>query len=91
MRKRGLRKQGQHGPVPLDGLPFDRKVGEALKMLRREKGIRLTTLATEKELDYTSVSRTESGSACPLLRTLIDRCDIIGLRPSDVVALAERL
>lgn len=88
------RQGGEHGalsPTQLEGMPLHRKVGEALKLARQGMGMSLADLERLRGLQYRTLIWSENTRAGLHLSTLVDRCELIGIRPSEVVARAEQL
>ena len=64
--------------------------GSVLKELRTEKGLSQETLALEAGLDRSYVSKLETGVYQPSLSTLFAICEVLGVRPGNMVERVER-
>ena len=65
------------------------EIGAVLKRLREEQGISQEQLGFRAELHRTYVSQLERGLKSPSLRTLDRLAEVLGIRTSEIVALAE--
>lgn len=69
----------------------ERAFGDALREIRKGKGISQEQLALDGDLDRTYVSLIERGVQSPTLRTVFKLANVLGLKPSDIVLRMESL
>lgn len=84
----GLLAQPRRSHIhPLTGP--ERAFGEALREIRRERGLSQETLALESGLDRTYVSLLERGVQSPTLRTIFKLSELLKIPASELVRVAE--
>lgn len=80
---RGRHIQPVEGPL--------RAFGDALREVRKEKGLSQERLALDSGLDRTYVSLIERGSQSPTIRTVVKLAAVLQVRPSEIVLRMEAL
>lgn len=65
-----------------DDLP--KKLGERIKILRKEKKFSTRELALESGLEKSNLVRIESGRSCPSPKTLLKIADGLGVKIKDL-------
>jgi DNA-binding XRE family transcriptional regulator len=68
-----------------------RAFGDALREMRREKGISQERLALDSGLDRTYISLVERGAQSPTMRTVVKIAGVLEVKPSDIVLRMEAL
>lgn len=66
------------------------KIGQIIKGLRVEQGLKLESLANDLDLATSTLSRIESGRHNPSLDNLIRIAEALGVRVSDIFREAEQ-
>jgi DNA-binding XRE family transcriptional regulator len=79
-------KKSKHVQPPVGP---ERALGEALREIRKEKGISQEQLALDSGLDRTYVSLIERGSQSPTIRSIIKLASVLQVAPSDIVLRME--
>ena len=74
---------------PVSGL--ERAFGEALREIRKERGVSQERLALDSGLDRTYVSLVERGAQSPTIRSVVKLANVLGVRPSEIVVRMEAL
>jgi transcriptional regulator with XRE-family HTH domain len=69
----------------------ERAFGDALRDIRKEKGISQEQLALDSELDRTYVSLLERGVQSPTVRTVLKLSNVLGVKPSAIMLRMEAL
>ena len=69
----------------------ERAFGDALREIRKEKGISQEQLALDSGLDRTYVSLIERGVQSPALRTVAKVAGVLGVKSSELVIRMESL
>jgi transcriptional regulator with XRE-family HTH domain len=69
----------------------ERAFGEALREIRKEKGISQEQLALDSGLDRTYVSLIERGTQSPTIRSVLKLANILGVKPSEIIVRMETL
>jgi len=69
----------------------ERAFGDALREIRKEKGISQEGLALDSGLDRTYVSLIERGVQSPTLRTVGKLARVLGVKCSDIIVRMEAL
>lgn len=69
----------------------ERAFGDALREIRKEKGISQEQLALDSGLDRTYVSLIERGVQSPTLRTVLKLSKVLGVKSSEIVLRMETL
>jgi ribosome-binding protein aMBF1 (putative translation factor) len=69
----------------------ERAFGDALREIRRTKGISQEQLALDSGLDRTYVSLIERGAQSPTIRSVVKLASVLGVRPSEIVVRMEAL
>jgi transcriptional regulator with XRE-family HTH domain len=69
----------------------ERAFGDALRELRKEKGISQEQLALNGGVDRTYVSLIERGVQSPTLRTLFKLATVLEVKPSEIIQRMESL
>ena len=85
-KKQPARKKTRH-IQPLAGP--ERAFGDALREIRKERGISQEQLAFDSDLDRTYVSLIERGSQSPTIRSVVKLANVLGVRPSEIVLKME--
>ena len=70
---------------------LERAFGDALREIRKEKGISQEQLALDSDLDRTYVSLIERGAQSPTIRSVIKVANGLGVKPSDIILRMETL
>ena len=71
-------------------IPLQRALGATVRKLRQERGLTLDAFARLIKSHRPVVSRLEKGTHPPNFRTLVVYAEFFGLRPSELLAMAER-
>jgi DNA-binding XRE family transcriptional regulator len=69
----------------------ERAFGDALREIRKEHGISQEQLALDSGLDRTYVSLIERGSQSPTIRSVLKLANVLGVKPSEIIARMETL
>jgi transcriptional regulator with XRE-family HTH domain len=69
----------------------ERAFGEALREIRKEKGVSQEALALDSGLDRTYVSLIERGAQSPTIRSVVKLANVLGVQPSEIVVRMESL
>jgi transcriptional regulator with XRE-family HTH domain len=69
----------------------ERAFGDALREIRKEKGLSQEQLALDSDLDRTYVSLIERGAQSPTIRSVIKVANVLGVKPSDIMLRMETL
>lgn len=69
----------------------ERAFGDALREIRKEKGISQEQLALDSGLDRTYVSLIERGVQSPTIRTVLKVANVLGVKPSEIIRRMESL
>ena len=69
----------------------ERAFGDALREIRKEKGMSQEQLALDSGLDRTYVSLMERGVQSPTLRSVLRLANVLGVKPSDILLRMESL
>jgi transcriptional regulator with XRE-family HTH domain len=69
----------------------ERAFGDALREIRKEKGISQEQLALDSGLDRTYVSLIERGSQSPTIRSVVKLASVLQIKPSEIVLRMETL
>lgn len=69
----------------------ERAFGDALREIRKEKGISQEQLALDSGLDRTYVSLIERGSQSPTVRNVVRLANMLGVNPSQIIVRMEQL
>jgi transcriptional regulator with XRE-family HTH domain len=67
----------------------ERSFGEALRALRKERGISQEQLALDSGLDRTYISLIERGVQSPTIRSVVKIAAVLCVRPSDIIIRME--
>ena len=86
-RDRGANKNRHVQP----GAGPERAFGDALREIRKERGVSQERLALDSGLDRTYVSLIERGVQSPTLRTVAKVAAVLGVKSSDIVLRMEAL
>jgi DNA-binding XRE family transcriptional regulator len=68
-----------------------RAFGDALRQVRKERGLSQEQLALDSGLDRTYISLVERGAQSPTIRTVIKLAGVLEVKPSDIVLRMEAL
>ncbi len=68
---------------------IDSKIGTVLKRIRKEKKIKAKTMAEKMDITYQHVWHIEGMKANMLMDVFLDMCEILEVKPSDVLKEAE--
>jgi len=74
-----------------DTSPYYEFLGRAIKVERTARGMDRKVLAERAGLSYPYVSEIENGSKRPSSQAVLQIADALGLEPSELMAVAERL
>ena len=69
----------------------ERAFGDALREIRKEKGISQEQLALNSGLDRTYMSLIERGVQSPTLRSVVKIAKVLGVKPSEIIVRMEAL
>jgi transcriptional regulator with XRE-family HTH domain len=69
----------------------ERAFGDALREIRKERGISQERLALDSGLDRTYVSLIERGAQSPTLRTVGKVAEVLKVKPSEIIQRMESL
>jgi len=69
----------------------ERAFGDALREIRREKGISQEQVALDSGLDRTYMSLIERGVQSPTLRSVVKIAKVLGVKPSEIIVRMEGL
>ena len=89
MQKRQSQARNNRHIQPISGP--ERAFGDALREIRKERGISQEQLALNGGLDRTYVSLIERGVQSPTLRTVAKLADVLKVKPSEMIQRMEGL
>jgi len=69
----------------------ERAFGDALREIRKERGVSQEQLAFDSGLDRTYVSLIERGVQSPTLRSLLKVANVLGVKPSEIMLRMEAM
>jgi transcriptional regulator with XRE-family HTH domain len=80
----------RQGFILLTGMKINDAFGQMLKQIRESQGITQESLAFTSGLDRTYISLLERGKRQPSLKTLFSICQVLEIKPSEMIAKIER-
>lgn len=66
-------------------------LGQAIRIIRLEKGISQEALANGANLDRSHLSRIERGINAPVITVIFRVADFLGVKSADIITLAEKI
>ncbi len=66
-------------------------LGRAVKLIREQRGMSVEELATSSGIPSKRIGALEAGELDPTYELLVEIADGLGIQPSELITLAERL